>query len=194
LDLRFVYYIITQMTQLSPHFEETQALSLRLVGYDGIFSDFDIRPYSKRVISADFLDELKRAINDKDEGAIELLLHVPEKERSESHEAIIKERLGGHFKKHYQLFLREKRRVLKLGMGMVILGVIAMLAATYIVFEDPAENILLSFLVVFLEPAAWFLLWEGMDQIIFNSRKIKPELDFYRKMSESQEHVHFKSY
>ena len=183
------------MSQTPPHFEETQALSLKLEKYTDIFSSFDIRPYTKRTLSVDFLDEIKRAISDrKDEEGIEIILNMPEQERNESHETVIKERLIAHFKRHHSLVLKEKLRILKLGISMVILGVVSMIVATFIIFEDPAQNILRSFLLVFLEPAAWFLLWEGMDLIIFNSKKLNPDLSFYKKMSHTQTHVHFQSY
>ncbi|MDP2642024.1 MAG: hypothetical protein Q8P21_01905 [bacterium] len=177
-----------------PKAEETQEISLKLEQYDDIFSDFDMRPYSRRALSVDFLDEIKRASTDKDESGIELLLHVPEEGRSESSEATIKERLWKHFDKHYGLLLTDKRRTIRQGLTMVSLGVIFMVAATFIIFEDPTDSLLLSFLVVFLEPAAWFLLWEGMDQIIFNSKEVNPELSFYRKMSVLPKNVYFKSY
>ena len=174
--------------------EENPEISLRLEQYDDIFSDFDMRPYSKRALSVDFLDEVKRATSDKTGGAIELVLYAPEKERNEAHETTIKERLGAHFKRHYLLLAKERSEILRLGISMVVLGIVSMIAATFILYEDPTENLFLSFLVVFLEPAAWFLLWEGMDQIIFHSKDINPNLQFYKKMSESQGHVHFKSY
>ncbi|MBI5134397.1 MAG: hypothetical protein HZA81_03390 [Candidatus Taylorbacteria bacterium] len=174
--------------------EENQEIFIRLEHYDDIFSDFDIRPYSKRALSVDFLDEIKRASQDKVIGGIDLVLHMHEKDRSESHEVTIRERLAAHFKKHHHLLLKEKKGVVKLGSGMVSVGVLFMVAATYIVFKDPEKSALMSFLLVFLEPAAWFLLWEGMDQIIFKSKGINPELDFYRKMSDSHVRVHFKSY
>jgi hypothetical protein len=172
--------------------KETCEITLRLDQYDDIFSDFDMRPYSKRALSIDFLDEIKRASVDKSDDGIELILNAPEKERNESHENTIKERLDAHFKRHFNLESKEKQRVVRLGITMVVLGVICMIAATLVMFEDPSQNLFLSFLVVFLEPAAWFLLWEGMDQLIFNSKNINPELDFYRKMAESR--IHFQSY
>jgi len=173
---------------------ETQGIYLRLEQYDDIFSDFDIRPYSKRSLSSDFLDEIKRAARDKDGEGIELILHIPEKERDEANEETIKERLAAHFKRHCELVSKEKRQVLGMGVGMVLLGIISMISATFILSEDPTNNLVLSFLIVFLEPAAWFLLWEGMDQIIFNSKNINPELDFYKKMVNSYGRVFFKSY
>ncbi len=177
-----------------PNLPETSEIMLRINEYGDIFSDFDIRPYSKRSLSFDFLEEVKRAALDKEEGGVELTLHAPEKAREESKETVIKERLVSHFRRHYHLLLKEKRRMLKIGWSMVVFGVIFMIVATMIIFEDPAHNLLLSFLVVFLEPAAWFLLWEGMDQVIFSSKKNNSELYFYRKMSDSRAQIHFKSY
>jgi len=53
-----------------------------------------------------------------------------------------------------------------------------MIAATYLKFKGHPTDMLSAFLLVFLEPAAWFMLWEGMDQIVFNSKEINPDLDF----------------
>ena len=174
--------------------EDTQEISLRLEHYDDIFSDFDMRPYSKRALSVDFIDEIRRASIDKDEEGMDLTLYVPAAGRSESQEATIKERLAGHFEKHYGLVLKDKRKTMGQGIFMVILGVISMILATFILSGSAEGDILKSFLVVFLEPAAWFLLWEGADQILFTSREINPELSFYGKMFASRENIHFKPY
>lgn len=167
---------------------------LRLEHYDDIFSVFDIRPYTHRSLSEDFVSEIKRASADKDDVGITLLLHVPKKKRHEGRELTIRERLAGHFRKHYLLLRKEKHRIMGRGLVMVLLGMACMIIATLIIFKDPSHDLMQSFLVVFLEPAAWFLLWEGMDQIIFNSQKINPDLAFYRKMSHAKVRIHFKSY
>jgi hypothetical protein len=182
------------MTKQDTQPKETEEIYIRLDHYDDIFSDFDMRPYSDRALSIDFLDEIKRAVSGKDGDGIELILHAPEKHRDEALEDNIRSRLAAHFARHYRLLSREKRRVLRIGTSMVILGIICMVMATLVVFKDPTHSLFLSFLVVFLEPAAWFLLWEGMDQIIFHSKNINPELQFYRKMADSEGSVSFKSY
>ena len=174
--------------------KEPQEISLKLEQYDDIYSDFDIRPYSKRSLSTDFLNEIKRASLDKNVGGIKLVLYAPDKERNESLETTIIERLKEHFKKHHRLLIKEKWQVLRLGIGMMFLGIISMIAATLIVAKDPTDNLYMSFMVVFLEPAAWFLLWEGMDQVIFNSKTVFPELNFYRKMSNPFGQINFESY
>ena len=173
--------------------DETQEIFLRLEQYDDIFSDFDIRPYSRRALSADFLNEIKRASYDKSNDGIELALYVPAAGRQVSKEPVIAERLSTHFTKHFLLMRQEKRKVIATGLGMVALGIICMVFATLIIVEDPANDFWLSFLVVFLEPAAWFLLWEGMDQIVFTTKDMGPELNFYRKMSHSRGRIIFKS-
>lgn len=173
---------------------DTQEISLRLEHYDDIFSDFDVRPYSKRALSVDFLDEIKRASKDKNTGGIDLSLSIPEISKNEENEKVIKERLKEHFSKHYLLFKKDKNSVLTLGLSMIVLGVIFMALATIIVFENPSEDLFMSFLIVFLEPAAWFLLWEGMDRAIFNSKSIKSDLDFYKKMSDEKNQIYFNSY
>ncbi len=180
-------------TSQVPFLDEMPEISLRLEHYDDIFSDFDMRPYSRRALSVDFLGEIKRASHDK-AGNVELVLFVPEKDRSESHEATIRERLSGHFKKHHLLLAQDRSRIMKFGLSMVALGIISMVGAALIHFHSENDNLLTSFLLVFLEPAAWFLLWEGMDQIVFESKRINPELHFYRKMTSTHGHVHFKSY
>lgn len=178
-------------TAMSP---ETSEISLKLENYDDIFSDFDIRPYPRRSFSVDFLDEIRRAARDKDDSGIELLLHLPEKLRNKTDEEVIIERFLAHFKKHHHLLLKEKKRVKRLGRIMVFIGIICMLVAAFIKFQDPSKDFLMSFLLVLLEPAAWFLVWEGMNQIVFHSKNIDPELDFNQKMSHANGHIYFKSY
>lgn len=175
------------------HIADSHEVILQLDHYDDIFSDFDMRPYSKRALSIDFLDEIKRATSDSNIGAVELLLHAPQGERNEAHELVIKERLAGHFKRHLDILRRDRFNLLKRGWGMVLMGVVCMIAATFVAHEGPDSDILFSFLLIFLEPAAWFLLWEGMDLVMFRSKEISPELEFYRKMSHEKSLVHFKS-
>lgn len=174
--------------------DESQQISLRVAQYDDIFSDFDVRGYDRRALSGDFLNEIKRAANDKYDNGIELILHVPQSLRDESKEPVIVERLTGHFNKHYLRLRKEKRKIIRFGAGMVLLGVISMLVATRILYDNPtAENMSLSFLRTFFEPLSIFLLWEGLDQILFSTKNVQPELDFYRKMSHEDGRILFRS-
>ncbi|HLC19821.1 MAG TPA: hypothetical protein VJK72_02805 [Candidatus Nanoarchaeia archaeon] len=160
-------------------------ISLILDGYDDIFSDFDPRDYSVRALSVDFLHEAERASREKvDHPHLSLL--TPAKIRSKPKEEIIRKRLKHHFKKHFQRVKHQYRKTIFHGLCFTFAGVVCMLLAVYVVHSLNSENIFNAFLRVLLEPSGWFLFWEGLVLIVFESQKIKPELHFYSKMSTSQ--------
>ena len=157
-------------------------ISLMLDSYDDIFSDFDPRDYSERSLSVDFLHEAERASHDKKLGAVELNLMVPSKRRDKKKESIIKQRLKRHFKKHSQRLQKERSHIIKNGVLFVVLGMICMFVAVAISHKLQNSSIFRSFLIVIFEPAGWFLFWEGLNHTLFESKKLTPELEFYRKM------------
>lgn len=157
-------------------------ISLILDDYNDLFSDFDARTYSEKALSDDFLSEMKKASRDKPSGEIELNLLVPVKQRSFQHEVIIKKRLKDHFRKHHNQIKDEIKHIKKQGAYFVFFGILSMFVATYILLHTP-ETLIYTFLVILLEPGGWFLFWEGLDLIIFEPNKKKPELNFYEKMS-----------
>jgi hypothetical protein len=172
-----------------PVAEEAQILlamseiALQLDTYDDIFSDFDPRPFTNRSLSIDFLEEAKRASRDLPFGSIELKLLIPNGVRSIGKEALIRKRLREHFKKHSDQTKQELNSMIRQGALFVLIGLILMFFASYILFIGHA-NLLGSFIIVLLEPGGWFFFWEGLDQIIFESKKKRPDADFYKKMSE----------
>lgn len=176
------------------HHSQTQQIEIRLGNYEDIFSDFDMRPHAGRALSVDFLDEIKRASIDKSDDIIDLILNVPEGSRNPELEETIKQRLANHFKRHYFLLQKEKGKVVRTGVGMVMVGIIFMLFATRLHLAGGDVDTYLSFFRSLLEPMALFLLWEGMDQIIFNSKNVNPNLFFYKKMYNSEGHIEFRSY
>ena len=158
-------------------------VSLILSKYDDIFSSFDPRAYSERAISVDFIAEAKRATRETDSGELELRILLPKSERRVEKELSIKKRLREHFRKHAEMHEREKRGVINEGLLFVLFGVIFMLGAAYILFKYPLDTLFLNFLIVLLEPGGWFLFWEGLDLLIFESKKGKADLEFYKKMT-----------
>lgn len=165
-------------------------ISLWLDTYDDIFSDFDPRPYNERALSVDFLEEAKRASMDKITG-IDLKLLIKKRLRNETNERLIKKKLKNHFKRHHQLLVKDKSKVVRRGSFFIIFGIIMMVAASIVLFENKS-TLFDKFLIVLLEPASWFLFWEGMNQIVFESNKVNPDLEFYRKMTNCK--IEFVSY
>jgi hypothetical protein len=158
-------------------------VSLVIGKYDDIFSSFDPRPYSERALSVDFLAEAKRATRETEKGELELRILLPTTQRKVEREGMIKKRLREHFRKHADLLEKEKRGIFRQGILFIIFGIIFMFIASYVLFQSNTRSLFGEFIVVLLEPGGWFLLWEGLDLILFKSKEVKPDLDFYRKMS-----------
>ena len=157
-------------------------ISLWLDTYDDIFSDFDPRPYPQRTLSDDFLYEAKRAVKSRESGVIELKLLVPADKRNDKDEALIKKRLKEHFAHRKEAAGKEIRGTLKQGGSFIFSGVILMLAVSFLHFKNISPSVALSFFITLFEPASWFLFWEGMLLTIFETKRKKPDYDFYRKM------------
>ena len=165
---------------------------LLIEDYENIYSDFDIRPYSHRALSADFLDELKRASMDKSFEKLDLKLLITKDKRNTKEEAIIEKRLNGHFNHHYKLLLNEKKVTTKKGTLFVFFGILIMVIATYVLFYYGEKDLITTFLVILLEPGGWFLFWEGLDLVLFGFKHIENDLNFYKKMAKCD--VTFYSY
>ena len=166
-------------------------INLGLDSYDDIFSDFDPRPYKKKALSVDFLSEAKRASRDLAE--VKLKLFIPTDKRNLKEEGLIKKRLNEHFKKHHGLLEKEKRQIIKHGLLYAGVGIILMIFATFILLSELDNTFLITFLIVILEPAGWFLFWEGSYQTIFESKMKETDYMFYKKMTKCDiSFVHYK--
>ena len=163
--------------------EESSEIRFAISGYDDLFSDFDARPISERGLSEDFLSEAKRAGAVKEGERLDFIFLVSKNKRDLKKESTIKDRLERHFKKHFDLSRSEKNKAIKQGIFFTILGAILMLLATFLFFKFKNESLLASFFTILVEPASWFLFWEGLDHAIFDSRRISSSLLFNKKMS-----------
>lgn len=161
---------------------KTAAISLALDDYEDIFSDFDPRPYSQRMLSEDFLRELKRACQHWEEDGLTMTLILPKEKRVPAHEKVILERLKDHFRRNHRRLQEKRKTDQRTGFKMVALGVVFMLTSTYLLTAFP-QTLWRSFVVVLLEPAGWFTFWEGSSMVLFYSKEATPDLDFYRKMA-----------
>jgi len=163
--------------------EESQDVKFTVDHYNDIFSDFDPRPFSEKGLSEDFLSEIERAVMSKYANKLNFTIIVPGKNRTLKEETVIKERLKRHFKKHFKIMNERRKKILRKGIAFVMIGIILMIIATFLFFKFEEKSFITSFFTILLEPASWFLLWEGMDLVIFESKKVDPTLQFYERMS-----------
>jgi hypothetical protein len=160
-------------------------MSLWIDSYDDIFSDFDPRPFSARNISDDFLNEVRKVSGESDFIISNFRLLMPEKLRNSENENIIIKRLHLYLLKNQNYFLKEKRALRNKGLLFTVSGFAMMIAAS-LVSSIRSEYLLMHILLVIFEPAGWFLVWTGMENLINTSRKQKPELEFYSKLSKTK--------
>lgn len=115
--------------------------------------------------------------------SLKLLLPAPA--RNEEEEKVIVKRLYSHFKDAYQQLKSEVRKTNRKGILLAGIGTVLMVMASYLSFMKP-EKYHLHFLIVFFEPAGWFLLWAGLDHLVYQSKSIKKDIEFYAKMVKSE--------
>ena len=166
-------------------------ISLILDSYDDIFSDFDPRPYEHKALSDDFLSECRNACRDKDEFELELRLLLPKDKRDPESEQKIKHRLHEHFHKHHTEKRRELRALRQKGALMVAFGIVCFIITVYLNMLD-LPPLRYNILIFLFEPAGWFLMWTGLEQLFFAPKEQEGEYHFYRKMSNL--HITFFSY
>ena len=165
--------------------EDKKVVSLWLDDYENIFSDFDPRPFSQRALSDDFLIEAKKVAHEYKTGEFDITLLVPAGKRDIPMEKIIRGRLHSYFKKKEHQISEECKETTRKGIVFTIIGIICMITATFFLYLGSA-NFFMSLIIVILEPAGWFLAWNGMDHILFTSNANRSERDFAKKMSHAE--------
>ncbi|MDP1747739.1 MAG: hypothetical protein Q8L90_19345 [Bacteroidota bacterium] len=164
---------------------ELAEVSILLDSYDDIFSDFDPSAYSERTLSDDFIFQVKKISGNKSRSKLSLKLLLPANMRNETDEKAIIKRLHSYFKNVHQVLGSEVKKTKTKGLTLTGIGIAIMVAASYISFMKP-EKYPIHFLLVLFEPAGWFLLWTGLDLLVFSSKETKKDLDFYLRMIKSE--------
>ena len=160
-------------------------IALWLDHYDDIFSDFDPRPYSLRAISDDFLKEARKAAREFRPGLFELRFLVPANHRKPDHEAMIKKRLREHFKKHADMEKKAVKDMVRRGVWLSLAGIALMVGAASAAYFHK-DAFIWTLVVVIMEPAGWFTVWNGLDRVFFRPQELEPEKAFYEKMSKAE--------
>lgn len=160
-------------------------ISILLDSYDDIFSDFDPGAYAERILSDDFIIQLKKFLKHKSGSKMSLRLLLPASKRNEVEEKVIIERLHSNFKSVHQALASEVRKINVRGVIFTLVGITLMLTASYLSYMR-AEKYHVHFLLVLFEPAGWFLVWTGLDVLVHSSKETKRELAFYLRMTKSE--------
>ena len=174
------------MAKKKVHYLESSEIGISIEDYDFIFSDFDPRPFSEKALSDDFLSEIRRASLDKPLGEIHIKFLIPSKKRSYSTEEIIKKRLKSHFRKHEIRTKKDYKNKILEGALFVFFGTVMMFFTSLLTYYLSGKSFITSFFTIILEPAGWFLFWEGLNLVIFRSKELRPNFEFYEKMTNAK--------
>lgn len=162
---------------------------LWLDNYEEIFSDFDPRIYQDRELSNDFIFETKRLIREIEEGNVDnIKLLVPKDLRNSKSEKIIKNRINEYFKINFILAKKERKKLTRDGIKFISLGSMLILLLHF--YIDKHSSLTLASLL--LGPASWFLVWEGLHLMVFDSKDETPNYEFYNKIRDAK--IIFNSY
>jgi hypothetical protein len=160
-------------------------LSLWLGDYDDIYSDFDSRSYLKRRVSADFINELRSALKNKNEKINDLVLLLPQKKRDTGIEQKITRNLKDHFAFQLHSFTENYSKSLKKGIVLFITATLLMIGNSIVTFQLH-NNLLSSIIRIVLEPSGWFLAWISFDMLYYDLQKLRKEKGFFRELTEMQ--------
>jgi hypothetical protein len=164
---------------------ESSEISIWLDTFDDLFSDFDPRPYSERDLSDDFMAQARKMMKDHSGKDLVLRLLLPIGKRDEALEKTIARRLHNHFRNNHRQIQEETKKVTRKGIVLTFSGVFMLIIASYLSFIKP-DKYLFHLLLILFEPAGWFLLWTGLDHLVYFAKTTRKDLGFYSKMAKSK--------
>ncbi|HSF89180.1 MAG TPA: hypothetical protein VLA46_07165 [Saprospiraceae bacterium] len=160
-------------------------INVWLDSYDEMFSDFDPRPYAKRTVSDDFIIQVRKIVKDRYREKMTLQLLLPETVRNKQDEDVIAERIHTYCNLIKDQLLEEKRKIMRAGFILTVTGIVFMLIASYVSFLK-SDTFYTHALLILFEPAGWFMLWMGLDKMVYYSGSKRKELDFYTHMASTE--------
>jgi len=144
-------------------------ISIAIDSLDDIFSDFDPRPLKDKVLSEDFITELKYRYREIPNKNYLVTIYAPVSLKDFKASRIVIQRLKTIFSLNYKSTkaLRIQKRIrglLYILMGMLFLGTL-----TTLTFHNLVSNYTLELLGIVLMPLGWFGIWEGFSKVIENT-------------------------
>ncbi|MEW6748783.1 MAG: hypothetical protein AB1295_03695 [Candidatus Micrarchaeota archaeon] len=157
-----------------------QKADISLDGYDDIFSDFDYSPFGKRLLSEDFLSELRRRYSYTWKGDPIVNFTLPKARRSEKTESLIKKRIKDHFKSRVKEIERKTREKIRNGAVRVSIGIVLSFAL-FVVPELETVPALTIFSVLI-----WYSTWSGLESILQASSTFKKRRAFAERFMKAE--------
>lgn len=157
-----------------------QATQIALDNYEDIFSDFDPSPIEKRLLSEDFISELRRRHAATGKGEFMVNFTLPKAMRSEKTEALIRKRLKEHFKGRVREIERKAREKADNGSHRLLAGVLLTIA----LFLFPQLEVVP--VLTILSVLIWYSLWSGLENVLEASSSLRRKKAFAEKFMKAE--------
>lgn len=181
------------MTQTHTSNENEAMILFHLHRYANLFSEFDAREMTERTFSADFLEELHHQVDARDEPVAGITFVMPHSKRNENDEATIKTRIVAYFRRHIRQVQKARRFAILKSALMLISGAVLMTLVTYISSLEASKHFPFTAIRSLIEPASWFLMWEGMNHYTSRMNELKLDLNLYEKILKEHDNIRFVS-
>ena len=166
--------------------KDLREIAIVIDTWDDIFSDFDPRPLSERMVSSDFINELRKRYKETRLGEYLITIYASPALKNLESERIVNKRLKQHFR---QKFLHKKKILTFIrirGAIFVIVGICALSFLTLATYYKFLHELTIQLMGIILMPLGWFGLWEGFSKIIDTSPALLEDKKLYEKLSKAK--------
>jgi hypothetical protein len=171
--------------QIDEHIRDIQDISIAIDSWDDIFSDFDPSPLEQRILSEDFLSELKKRYRETQRGNFLITIYAPLSLRDESSEKIVLKRLKQYFKFRHLGLQKEFNESVGKGLIFVVMGILFLSTLTLVAYFKLLGTLALELLSILLMPLGWFGIWEGFSRVIDPAPMLKQDLGLFAKLAKA---------
>ena len=154
--------------------------------WDDIFSDFDPRPLSDRMVSSDFIGELKKRYKETRSGDFLITIYASPSLKNVESERMVTKRLKQHFR---QKFLQKKKILIHIrtrGIIFVIIGICSLSFLTLATYYKFLNELTIQLAGIIFMPLGWFGLWEGFSKLIDTSPALIEDTKLFEKLSKTK--------
>jgi hypothetical protein len=170
---------------MEEHIRDIQDITIAIDSWDDIFSDFDPSPLEHRILSEDFLAELKKRYRETQRGNFVITIYAPASLKDGLSERLVIKRLKQYFKFRHLALLKEISARIRKGLIFVIMGVIFLASLTFMAYFKVLDDLAIELVGIILMPLGWFGVWEGFSRIIEPSPKAKQDADAFGKLAKA---------
>ncbi len=174
-----------KIANIEEHIKDIQEITIAIDSWDDVFSDFDPSPLENRILSEDFLSELKKRYRETKRGDFIITIYAPLSLKDETSERLVSKRLKQYFKFRHLSIQKEVNEAKLRGVVFVIFGITFLSFLTLATYYKIFNILTLELMSIIFMPLGWFGIWEGFSRIIDPPQLLKQDLELFSKLSKA---------